>query len=126
METMGTFSTPTGEGTTMGTKTKRNTQIDSADTAGKSLRIADRGIHTSADFRNFMSALMSDVISGAVTASVTNAACNAGGKMLKMVELEYKYATRPKAVANPILTVAFEDPAVPAVKVQAALPAETF
>lgn len=55
-----------------------------------------------------MSALMSDVISGAVTASVTNAACNAGGKMLKMVELEYKYATRPKTAVNPILTVAFE------------------
>jgi len=52
---------------------------------------------------------MSDVISGAVTASVTNAACNAGGKMLKMVELEYKYATRPKAATNPVLTIAFEE-----------------
>lgn len=42
-----------------------------------------------------MSAMMSDVIEGAVTPNVTNAACNAGGKLLKMVELEYKYATDP-------------------------------
>lgn len=78
-------------------------------TAARSLEIAQRGIRTSRDFRDCMSALMSDVISGAVTASVTNAACNAGGKMLKMVDLEYKYATRP-AGPHPTLAIAFETP----------------
>src|SRR5262245_51383194 len=76
--------------------------------AARSLAIAERGIGTSRDFRDFMSALMSDLISGKVTASVGNAACNAGGKMLKMVELEYKYATNPER-PHGTLTVAFED-----------------
>lgn len=38
-----------------------------------------------------MSALMSDLIDGSVTPSVGNAVCNAGGKLLKIVELQYKY-----------------------------------
>lgn len=42
-----------------------------------------------------MSALMTDVIQGSISPDVTNAACNAGGKLLKMVELEYKFATTP-------------------------------
>ena len=37
---------------------------------------------------------MSDVIEGRVTPSVGNAACNAGGKLLKVVELQYKYGTQ--------------------------------
>lgn len=52
-----------------------------------------------------MSALMEDVITGSVSPEVTNAACNAGGKLLKMVELEYKYATEPHA-KNRTLSVA--------------------
>lgn len=71
-----------------------------------------------------MSALMSDVISGAVTPQITNAACNAGGKMLKMVDLEYKYGTKPQK-RQPVLSMAFED--LSAVQVEArpaaALPA---
>lgn len=50
---------------------------------------------------------MSDVIRGALTPEVTNAACNAGGKLLKMVELEYKYATDPERRSRR-LQVAFE------------------
>jgi hypothetical protein len=38
-----------------------------------------------------MSALMSDVIEGTVTPVVVNAAVNAGGKMLKAVEMQYRY-----------------------------------
>ena len=64
-----------------------------------------------------MSALMSDVISARVTAQVTNAACNAGGKMLKMVQLEAMYGTRPEQKRR-TLTLAFEDP-------QLALPSTT-
>lgn len=50
---------------------------------------------------------MTDVIRGALTPEVTNAACNAGGKLLKMVELEYKYATEPERRGRQ-LSVAFE------------------
>jgi hypothetical protein len=38
-----------------------------------------------------MSALMSDVIEGSVSPAVANAAVNAGGKMLKAVELQLKH-----------------------------------
>lgn len=41
-----------------------------------------------------MSALMSDIISGRVTPAVGNAACNAGGKLLKVVEMQYKFGTQ--------------------------------
>jgi hypothetical protein len=75
----------------------------------RSLQIAERGIKTSRDFRDFMSALMSDLISGKVTAGVGNAACNAGGKMLKMVDLEYKHGTDPERKPG-LLSIAFEDP----------------
>jgi len=41
-----------------------------------------------------MSALMSDIIAGRVTPQVGNATCNAGGKLLKIVEMHYKYGVR--------------------------------
>lgn len=53
-----------------------------------------------------MSALMSDVIEGAITPIVANATVNAGGKLLKVVEMQYKYGA-PKATAAPMsLTLA--------------------
>jgi hypothetical protein len=75
----------------------------------KSLSIAEKGVKTSRDFRNLMSAIMSDVIAGRLTPNMTNAACNAGGKLLKMVDLEYKYGTNPER-PHKALTVAFEVP----------------
>ncbi len=41
-----------------------------------------------------MSALMSDLIEGKVTPSVGNATCNATGKLLKLVELKYRYGVQ--------------------------------
>lgn len=38
-----------------------------------------------------MSALMTDLIEGRVSPGIGNAACNAGGKLLKVVELQHKY-----------------------------------
>ena len=38
-----------------------------------------------------MSALMTDLLNGSVTPGIGNATCNAGGKLLKMVELNQKY-----------------------------------
>ncbi len=59
----------------------------------KSLMYAERGIKTSADFASMMSLLMSDLISGRVSAQVGNAVCNAGGKLLKIVEMQHRYGT---------------------------------
>ena len=57
----------------------------------RSLPIASAGVRTGDDFTRFMSALMTDVIEGNITPMVANAACSAGAKLLKAVELQYKY-----------------------------------
>lgn len=38
-----------------------------------------------------MSALMTDLITGCITPEIGNATCNAGGKLLKIVEMQHKY-----------------------------------
>lgn len=53
---------------------------------------AKKGVYNSLHFANVMSALMSDVLAGRVMPSVANAACNAGGKLLKAAEMQIKYA----------------------------------
>lgn len=69
----------------------------------RSLKIAQAGINTSQNFAELMSCLMSDIIENRVTPSVANATVNAGGKLLKMVELEYKYgSSRPGSAAKSI------------------------
>lgn len=57
----------------------------------KSLAFAQRGITTAQQFAGLMSALMTDLLEGTVTPGIGNATCNAGGKLLKMVELNQKY-----------------------------------
>ena len=69
-------------------------------TQPRSLRISERGIRTGADFANLMSCLMGDILSGRVTPSVGNAACNAGGKLLKVVEMQYRYGTQSGSGSN--------------------------
>lgn len=72
----------------------------------RSLAISERGVRTGKDFANLMSALMSDVIAGRVTPSVGNAACNAGGKLLKVVEMQYKYGTAGPGAGEKSLSLA--------------------
>ena len=62
-------------------------------TDAKSLTYSERGVKTSADFANMMSALMTDIITGKISPQVGNAVCNAGGKLLKIVEMQYRYGT---------------------------------
>lgn len=54
---------------------------------------------TSRDFASMMSTLMSDILENRVEPRVANAVCNAGGKLLRMVELEHKYGD-PKNKTN--------------------------
>ena len=72
---------------------KAGTALASHKRKPRSLSIAEHGVHTSHDFADFMSALMSDLIEGNVAPNVGNAACNAGGKLLRVVELQYRYGT---------------------------------
>lgn len=53
-----------------------------------------------------MSALMSDLIEGKITPGVGNAACNAGGKLLKMVEMEAKYGQAGSGTGEKTLLLA--------------------
>jgi len=57
----------------------------------RSYPIAERGITNTRQFADLMSALMTDLICGAIAPEVANATCNASGKLLKAVELQYKY-----------------------------------
>lgn len=75
---------------------QENTSTDPADfelvkEQPRSLALAERGVKTGADFANMMSALMSDIISERIAPEIANAACNAGGKLLKVVEMQYRY-----------------------------------
>ena len=71
----------------------------------RALAISERGIRTGADFANVMSALMGDIISGRVTPGVGNAACNAGGKLLRIVEMQHKFGTQSGDQGNRVLTL---------------------
>lgn len=57
----------------------------------RSAAIAEQGISTGQQFASLMSALMTDLVTGAVTPEIGNATCNAGGKLLKIVEMQHKY-----------------------------------
>lgn len=67
------------------------TKSETSTPQSRSRPIAERGVTTGAQFAEVMSALMSDLICGAVTPDIGNAACNAGGKLLKIVEMQHKY-----------------------------------
>lgn len=85
--------------------TKRKT-TDNGAKKPRSVEFAERSIRTGADFANLMSALMGDIISGRVTPAVGNATCNAGGKLLKIVEMQYKFGTQDGDQGNRILKLA--------------------
>lgn len=55
--------------------------------------IAANGVTDSRDFANLMSTLIGDVLTGRVSTDVANAAVNAGGKLLKVVEMQHKYGS---------------------------------
>lgn len=84
-------------------KGKKETQGSAVVSQSKSSAIADKGIVTSQDFASFMSALMSDLISGAVSPVRGNAVCNAGSKLLKVVEMQMKYGTHSATNGGKVL-----------------------
>ena len=75
----------------------------------RSSTIAATGVRTAHDFANLMSALMSDLLDGRVTPNIGNATCNAGGKLLKVVEMECKYGTQGPGGARRTLMLAGDD-----------------
>jgi hypothetical protein len=65
--------------------------------SSRSVAVAKKGVKTASDFANLMSALMTDVIDGSVSPQVANATVNAGGKLLKIVELQHRYGGATKS-----------------------------
>jgi hypothetical protein len=63
---------------------------------------AESGVYDGLGFANVMSALMSDLLLGNIAPDVGNATCNAGGKLLKIVEMQHKYGRgKPLRLAGP-------------------------
>jgi len=71
---------------------ERGTAINKAP---RSLAIGEKGVDTAKDFASLMSAVMSDVLDGRLSPQIANAVVNAGGKLLKVVEMQHKYAAAP-------------------------------
>jgi hypothetical protein len=87
----------------MAEKVEKSLQATQAvDRKPRSLAISESGITTGKEFAQLMSALMSDLIAGRVTPSVGNAAVNAGGKLLTVVDMQYRYGS-PEGGTNKIL-----------------------
>jgi len=72
----------------------------------RSLTLALKGIRTVSDFTRVMSSLMTDLLEGRVPHQIGNAVTNAGGKMLKAVELQEKYGTKGPNGADRSLVLA--------------------
>lgn len=72
----------------------------------RSLALANGGVKTGRDFAALMSALMSDLLDGRIDARSANAVCNAGGKLLKVVEMEHKYGRKPDEANQKSLVLA--------------------
>lgn len=56
-----------------------------------------------------MSALMSDIIEERVTPQMGNATVNAGGKLLKVVEMQHKYGTQATRGSKRVLKLVSDD-----------------
>lgn len=62
----------------------------------RSVALFAGGVRTAEDFARAMSALMGDLAEGAISPGVGNAIVNAGGKMLKVVEMQHRYGAHPE------------------------------
>ncbi len=87
------FRTEEERGLPLGTRSTQNSEASQTNPERPHCLQFDN-IETGQDFARLMSALMSDVVSGRVDAPTANAACNAGSKLLKVVEMQYKYGSR--------------------------------
>lgn len=68
----------------------------------RSTRIASRGIRTADDAANFQAALLGDIMTGLVQVKVANSACNAMGKLLKIVDMKHRYGGEPGSDPKPL------------------------
>lgn len=75
------------------TRKDSSTECEATSSTPRCLALARKEIRTAFDFAAVMSALISDIIEERVDSDTANAICNAGGKLLKVIELQQKYGT---------------------------------
>lgn len=97
-------------------KTARGKKVAKESQRPRSAEYAARGIKTANDFASLMSALMSDLIEGRVPPGVGNATCNAGGKLLKITEMQYKYGVQGSGTGRRTLELTVEEQKAPELK----------
>jgi hypothetical protein len=61
-----------------------------------SVKLAQRGVKTTAEFSELMSALMCDAVAQKVTPQIVNAACYAGRNLLRVAELQMRMGKATK------------------------------
>lgn len=71
--------------------TKHAAEKQSKKGPAKSIAHFEKGISTCGQLSQGMSLLMADLLTERVGTSTANAVCNAGGKMLKAVEMQQRY-----------------------------------
>ena len=54
-------------------------------------KVFSRQVSTAEDFAGLMSRLMTSVLKGSIEPKVANSVCNAGGKLLQVVEMMFRY-----------------------------------
>lgn len=95
-------------------KTNGNKTVAEGSESPRSAKLAANGIRTANEFAAVMSALMCDLLEGRVPPSVGNASCNAGGKLLKVTEMQIKYGTNGPGTGRRTLELTIEEDREPA------------
>lgn len=75
---------------------KEKQQADEKKGPAKSLPHFEKGVATCGQLATGLSLLMADLLCERVSTSIANSVCNAGGKMLKAVEMQQRYGTTQK------------------------------
>lgn len=100
MSTRTTVSSRSGQ-KRVGSKTG---SVKAGSTTPRSVAIADAGIRTAPQFASLMSALIADIATDRISPKVGNAMVNAGGKLLKVAEMQRQYGkTSENGIVQPLL-----------------------
>jgi len=70
---------------------EQKTPTTNGEITPRALEITSKGIATARQYATAMSYLMDDLLAGRVSPGIGNAVCNAGGKLMKAVEMQHKY-----------------------------------
>jgi len=79
------------------------------DATSKAYHSARNGIQSSEQFAQCMSDLIADLATGKITPEVSNAMVNAGGKLLKVVEMAHRYGVVNQRTQERSLRLAGKD-----------------